>query len=267
MCQRFNPMVHLHMTDFLLAKRWDRILDPTGWFVSEKLDGHRACWNGKQFRSRNTEGNFGRIINCPEWFTKGFHHEALDGELYAGRGMIGNVTSAVAGSRDADWNYIEYRVFDAPDYLQPFESRIEYAKILMNKATHGSVVEFWKCTGKEKLLIQLDDIVFAGGEGLMLRKPGSMYERKRSGTLLKVKKKFDAEATVIAHVEGSRLGLCGSLLVMNKQGKTFKVASGMTEKMAHNPPKIGTIITYEWELLTKDGIPRPATFVRIREDR
>jgi DNA ligase-1 len=53
---------------------------------------------------------------------------------------------------------------------------------------------------------------------------------------------------------------------MNNKGLRFKVASGMTEAMAKNPPPIGTIITYEWELLTKEGIPRPAIFVRVRKD-
>ena len=255
------------MTDFLLANRWDRILDPTGWLVSVKLDGHRAHWDGKRFRSRDQNGSFGRIIEPPAWFTKGLPYEALDGELYAGRGEIGKVTSAVNGSRESDWKAIHYSVYDAPDYLQAFEQRIKYAELILNRAVNAKVIKFWVCESKAQLLKQLDDIVAAGGEGLMLRKPGSRYERKRSSTLLKVKKRFDAEAVVIGHVEGTRPGLCGSLEVLNpKTGLKFKVASGMTEAMAHAPPKIGTIIQYEYELLTKDGVPRPAVFVRIRSD-
>jgi DNA ligase-1 len=254
------------MTDFLLANRWDRILDPTGWIVSEKLDGHRAHWNGRHFRSRDTEDNFGRIIEAPAWFIQGLPHEALDGELYAGRGEIGKVTAAVSGKRELDWKAIHYSVYDAPDYLQAFEQRIQYARLITNRAANAKVLDFWVCEGRAQLLKQLDEIVAEGGEGLMLRKPNSRYEKKRSNTLLKVKKRFDAEAVVIGHVEGTRPGLCGALLVMNKQGKRFKVASGLTESMARNPPPISTVITYEWELLTKKGIPRPAIFVRIRKD-
>src|SRR5437764_12597307 len=33
----------------LLAERWDGVTDPTGWWLSEKLDGVRAFWDGKQF--------------------------------------------------------------------------------------------------------------------------------------------------------------------------------------------------------------------------
>src|SRR5882724_11528160 len=37
---------------FLLAESWDGRLDPTGWWMSEKLDGIRAYFDGKQFWSR-----------------------------------------------------------------------------------------------------------------------------------------------------------------------------------------------------------------------
>ena len=253
------------MTDFLLANRWDRTLNPKGYWVSEKLDGHRAHWNGRHFRSRDAEGNFGRIIEPPKWFIQGLPTEALDGELYAGRGEIGKVTSAVSGKRELDWKAINYSVYDAPDYLQGFEQRIKYAQIVLSRAVNAKVIDFWICDSKAQLLEQLDKIVAEGGEGLMLRRPGSRYEKKRSNTLLKVKKRFDAEAVVIGHVEGTRPGLCGALLVMNAKGEKFKVASGMTEAMAKNPPPISTVITYEWELLTKEGIPRPAIFGRIRQ--
>ena len=67
-----------------------------------------------------------------------------------------------------------------------------------------------------------------------------------------MKKKFDAEAVIIGHVEGTRPGLCGSFKVMTSKGQTFKVASGMTEAMSRNPPPIGTVITYEWDTVTKE---------------
>jgi DNA ligase-1 len=157
-------------------------------------------------------------------------------------------------------------VFDSPRFREVFEGRIQHAREIVTGAAHAEVIPFWRCTGKAQLLQKLDEVVAAGGEGLMLRRPGSRYERKRSNTLLKVRKKYDDEATIIAHVEGTRPGLCGALMVINKQGKVFKVGSGITEKIAHNPPPIGTIITYEYELLTKDGIPRPASFLRVRKD-
>lgn len=51
----------------LLADKWDedKGKDPTGYLISEKLDGVRAYWNGTSFYSR--EGN---PFYAPEWFTK-----------------------------------------------------------------------------------------------------------------------------------------------------------------------------------------------------
>ena len=244
----------------LLAKKWTGS-DPTGWIVSEKLDGWRCVWNYNKFLSRS-----GKIIDAPVWFTENFPNEKLDGEIWAGRGNFEKVASATMGSRGLDWKAVVYVVFDAPDFPGGFEKRIEYARQIVKPESRAVVITTWKCTGKKQLLDKLDEVVAGGGEGLMLRKSGSKYENKRSDTLLKVKKWTDSEAVVIAHVEGTRPGLCGSLQVMTKDGKVFKIASGLTEEMAHNPPPIGTVITYKYELLTKDGIPRPATFLRIRKD-
>ena len=48
----------------LLAHVWTDDHDPTGWWMSEKLDGVRAYWDGKQFLSRKNN-----IFYAPEWFS------------------------------------------------------------------------------------------------------------------------------------------------------------------------------------------------------
>jgi DNA ligase-1 len=244
----------------LLAKRWNGHTDPKGYWVSEKLDGHRSVWDGEKFISRG-----GNVIKAPRWFTEDFPKERIDGELWAGRGNIHKVGS-LHGSREGDWHHVIYAVFDVPDHPGMFEDRLQHAKRILDHTPHGIVIPFWKCQSKGHLLQKLEEVVKGGGEGLMLRKPKSKYEAKRSDTLLKVKKKFDEEAVVIEHVEGTRPGLCGSLKVMTKDGRIFKVGSGITESMAHNPPHIGAIITFEYELVTKDNIPRSASFIRVRKD-
>jgi DNA ligase 1 len=50
----------------LRAASWDRISDPTGWWLSEKLDGVRAYWDGRQFLSRQ-----GNLYHAPDWFVAG----------------------------------------------------------------------------------------------------------------------------------------------------------------------------------------------------
>jgi len=52
-----------------------------------------------------------------------------------------------------------------------------------------------------------------GGEGLMLRKPGSKYSNGRSSNLLKVKQFYDEEAKVTGYKkgEGRVSGMMGAL--------------------------------------------------------
>src|SRR3954447_2549458 len=64
----------------LLAESWDGQRDPKGWWISEKLDGVRAYWDGKQLLSR-----LGNVLHAPEWFIKDLPKHSLDGELFLAR--------------------------------------------------------------------------------------------------------------------------------------------------------------------------------------
>lgn len=54
--------------------------DPTGWLMSEKLDGVRCYWSGNTMYTRN--GN--KIFAPDAWIAK-LPKVALDGELWSGR--------------------------------------------------------------------------------------------------------------------------------------------------------------------------------------
>ena len=84
-----------------------------------------------------------------------------------------------------------------------------------------------------------DRIVKAGGEGLMIREPESVYESKRSGTLLKVKTHEDAEATIVGYKPGRGKfeGLVGSLRVRDQAGLEFYVGSGLTIALREEPTR------------------------------
>lgn len=244
----------------LLAKRWNTNIDPTGYWESEKLDGYRCSWNGYQFFSRN-----GNVILAPKWFTRDLPKIALDGEIWAGRGSFERVASVIKGSRENDWRSVVYAVFDAPEHKDLFEGRIQEAKRVLEKSTHSFVLPFWMCISRKQLLKKLDEIVEAGGEGIMLRKAKSIYIDDRSDTLLKVKKWYDKEAIVIGYEPSkANKNLCGALKVITPDGKIFKVA-GFDMTIANNPPRVGAIITYKYTALSKEGIPRPAIFERIRD--
>jgi DNA ligase-1 len=62
----------------MTATEWDyESMDPTGWLMTEKYDGMRLYWTGKEFLTRQ-----GKKVRAPEFFTKNLPKIALDGELW-----------------------------------------------------------------------------------------------------------------------------------------------------------------------------------------
>jgi DNA ligase-1 len=95
----------------MLAKPWQPALSPAGYLVSEKLDGVRALWDGRQLRFRS-----GRPIAAPAWFMAGLPDAPLDGELWMGRHSFEVLSGAVRRQVpvDAEWRLVRYMVFDMP---------------------------------------------------------------------------------------------------------------------------------------------------------
>ena len=104
--------------------------------------------------------------------------------------------------------------------------------------------------------------------GSCLASQGSLYEWKRSSTLLKVKTFFDEEAKVIGHKEGKgkNEGLMGALHCETPDGRQFDVGSGFTAAQRSRPPPVGSIVTYRFQELSKALHPRFPTYIDTRED-
>jgi len=247
----------------LLAERWDPdVHDPTGWWMSEKLDGVRAWWDGTQFLSRR-----GNPFLAPDWFTEALPDHPLDGELFVGRGAFQRTVSIVRRMDRSDhWRDVAFVVFDGPELPGPFEERLSQLQDRL-AGPFLRVLDHSPCGGAEALQAELARVEALGGEGLMLRKPGSAYVRGRSETLLKVKTFQDAEATVVAHLPGTgrHEGRLGALRVVLDDGTEFKVGTGFSDAEREEPPEVGAVITIRYQELTKAGVPRFPSFVRRRE--
>jgi DNA ligase-1 len=243
----------------LLAESYKDGMDPTGWWMSEKLDGVRAIWDGTDFRTRNNN-----VLFAPDWFKKGMPKERLDGEFWLGRNLFQETMSVVRRhSPNGEWKKIKYRVFDAPDATGDFEDRMDHLN-KMNLPVHVQVVIQFKCSSEHHLGQFLKTITDQGGEGIMLRKPHSQYEARRSSTLLKVKPFHDMEVRVVGHTagKGKHKGVLGAL-VCEHNGHRFNVGGGFTDAWRANPPAVGTTITIKYQNLTKKGVPRHASFLRV----
>lgn len=250
----------------LLAHSWENDVDLTGWWVSEKLDGVRAYWDGKSFISR-----LGNPYLAPDWFIAGLPPIPLDGELWGGRKAFQKTISIVRRQdRSEHWRDILFVVFDAPAVDAPFEERVALCQrhLAGGAAPYARHLEQSVCRGVDHMRDELRKVEALGGEGLMLRQPGSRYEVGRSTTLLKVKSFHDAEARVVGYVPGAgkHKGRTGALLVEMPDGTQFAVGTGLSDAERKSPPPVGSVITYRYQELSTGGVPRFPSFVCIRED-
>lgn len=134
----------------------------------------------------------------------------------------------------------------------------------------------------------LDYIMERGGEGLMLRKPESIWTPTRTWNLLKLKPWNDSEALVTGYTwgKGKLEGLMGAMIVEwhKGHGEKFEL-SGFTDKerelvlidkeqgsripgsvvssswMSEHFPR-GSTVTFRYRELTRDGIPKEARYWR-----
>lgn len=254
--------------EVLLAKIWNDAIDPTGRLMSEKLDGVRAYWIAKMKKLFTRDGN---EIKAPAWFTAGFPTFDVDGELWGGRGKFqGSVGIVKRLKEDEGWKKIKYMVFDAPEINGPFTDRnqhlIDWFKT--NKSPWISLVNQTYCKSRAHLDKTLDAICEIGGEGVMLRDPRSKYERKRSSSLLKVKKVLDTEARIIGYTKGTGkyVGMVGALRMELPNGNEFKIGAGLTDADRAHPPAVGSIVTFDFQGYSDEGIPRNPRNFRVRKD-
>lgn len=331
-----------------------------GWFVSEKLDGMRAWWDGGISRglpasdvpyantvkdARYVEppiatglwSRYGNVLHAPDWFLDDLPAFCLDGELWAGRNSFQRMSSIVKDLNPGDeWSDVIYQVFDSPPpglLFSDGDVRVQNYKVFLRgcflwwtnrggKGTHTTTFEdtnnylrkhlgetknlkllsqirlpFSTQTALDDLNAYLTNITNDGGEGLILRKPTSMWEPKRSYNLLKVKKFQDAEAIVTGYTTGREtdkgsklLGLMGALIT-TYNGHRLEL-SGFTDEerrlygysenptidafqwAQQNPEKEvpswisndkfprGSQVTFRYRELTDAGIPKEARYWR-----
>lgn len=251
----------------MLAEVYKPGMSLADYWVSEKYDGVRAYWDGRQLYTRGGE----RIL-APTWFTATLPKQPLDGELWAGRGRFAHAVSTVRSQtpNDVAWHEMKFMVFDLPAQGGDFTARLGVLRRLLpiTDAPWVVAVPQERATTAEALQALLDKTVKMGGEGLMLHRGASLYRAERNNDLLKVKTHDDAEARVVGHVpgKGRHAQRLGALLVEMPGGQRFKLGTGLSDAEREHPPAIGTWVTYRYNGLTAGGLPRFARFMRVRED-
>ena len=294
-----NTALPPSMPELMLATNYQSQSTINDYWISEKLDGVRARWDGEKLITRG-----GIILNPPKWFTADFPNHSLDGELWAGKGQFDFVSAVIRTKRatNKQWESIRFMVFDLPDCLCQFDERLDKLRSLIQSSSESQInsdselnsnselnlgpesnseqeskprqkstiklIPQFKVKSEPELYQHLKSVTAQGGEGLMLHHAQSFYQFKRSVDLQKLKPYQDREATVLEHLPGKgRLTkLMGALLVEVEPGVKFKIGTGFSDLERLNPPPIGSKITFRYQGVTRNGIPRFATFLRVYEE-
>jgi DNA ligase-1 len=247
------------------ARLWQAGHEPSAYWVSEKFDGVRAFWDGHTLRFRS-----GLAIAAPDWFLAGLPKTALDGELWLGRGRFDELSGTVRRQVpvDADWRAVRYMLFDLPGASGSYSERVQRLEALVVQAQQPWLqsVAQQLVPNAQALQVLLQQITKDGGEGLVLHRANALWSPGRSDALLKYKLAPDEEARVVAHLpgKGRHAGRLGALLLVLPDGQRFALGTGFTDAQRADPPPVGSVVTYRYRDRTPRGLPKFASFLRVR---
>ena len=236
----------------------------TEYLMSEKLDGIRGVWNGTSLLTRNNNK-----IKTPEEWTRNFPPFMLDGELWIKRDYFEKISSIVRNSNSNmnDWKEVTYNVFDAPNIcdsctlLERLDLLTKYLQ--ENPNENIRIIPQYIITNNDDLEAYFGNIINNGGEGLIIR------DNKNPNMAYKYKPYYDNECEVIGYKKGKGKyeGLVGAIIcktIIKDKEMILHIGSGLSKKDRENPPKINSIITYKYNGLTKNNIPRFPVYIRER---
>jgi DNA ligase-1 len=241
--------------------------DPTGWYMSEKLDGIRAYWDGTQFWSKR-----GNIIHVPESsFKEGLPSFHIEGELWAGyvvdNERMNSIIKTICGPNKRNIsldviNKFKFCIFDAPQQEGNYQKRFTFLEnyFLQNYKSNVSLIPIQICSGLTHLQTHLQEIINKGGEGIMLYHPDTPYENGHTRNLLKVKNYLESDVKFVKLNPKSYFFDCEQ-----QNGQTCLVKCSGSDYQ--NPPPIGTVITaHHLGLFSKSKKLKQPTVIRLRYD-
>ncbi len=242
----------------------DMSIDLTKYYVSEKLDGFRGYWNGKELRSKT-----GYAYNPPKWFIDKLGDKPLDGELWIGRDKFEDIIPILNGTNNQeDWHKVSYMIFDMPAENMTFKKRVEYMEEYIPSLglSYVQMIPQNRVADINELKQILDKVVEHKGEGLMLHHEDAFYGSGRVNHLLKVKKYDESKGEVIAYKpgKGKYKGMVGALVLKLEDGMIVNIGSGLSDEIRKNPPEKGEMVAFIYNGLTKHGKPRFARYKRMR---
>lgn len=261
------------MTTPMLCSNYSSVLLTKGmeWYVSEKYDGWRMFYKNGSFYSRT-----GKPIKAPMHIRDALmalnlpSDVCLDGELWFGYHGFQEIPTAI----DMGHEKLQWLLFDMPSAEGGYADRFKMLKTLvtMDMTCPISVIEQVPVRTEKELDVLYETICKKNEkvEGIVVRPANMSYEwEMRPINFMKRKPFQDAEAQVLCHLvtdKGKQNNVEGYVSSLECQlmesGKTFRVSLRTNKGV----PKVGAIITVQYQNLTKDGVPRFASLKGVRSE-
>ena len=248
-----------------------------GWYMSQKIDGWQAIWDGKSTMYTKT---FKRKFAVPASWLQLLPKVALTGEIKI-RGEPATTTAHLLND-GPDWKNTQFHVFDVVGKkyrTKPFSERVAVMKSIVKKACRQTTPKCPLICAQQKIARKRSDILSwykkvlrKGGEGLVLTNPSSEYSLsgKRVPTRVKLKGRNDSEGTVVGWTRGwSKDKSSLKSLKVKFNHVTFNLGIGFKFSERRNYKKLfpkGTTVSFSYRQLSSGGKPKEARFVRVRQD-
>eukprot|EP00026_Physarum_polycephalum_P002518 Phypoly_transcript_02525.p1 GENE.Phypoly_transcript_02525~~Phypoly_transcript_02525.p1 ORF type:complete len:833 (+),score=92.99 Phypoly_transcript_02525:54-2552(+) len=252
----------LMLASFPMTLRFteETLSNSSTWWTGEKYDGIRCCWNSSD---KILYTRAGGMMELPDPFFQHMPLRFIDCEIWFGRGHFGEAQTLANNGLDM-FNSAFLRVvgFDDPapgTRTQPFEERYQNILYAISPAHPFFTLAMRMLILDHKhLMAALKQVLEEGGEGLVLRKPNSIYEPGRSPSLLKLKaSRGDREGLVTGFKQNS-------VTLLLPEGTRFDVP---LEQFYYNTkPKKGDIVTFTYESISQRSMPVNMKIYRIRYD-
>jgi DNA ligase 1 len=265
----------------MLANKWEDYANKIQFpiFSQPKLDGIRCIVRNDGMWTRTGKP----ILSAPHIFEslkplfEGNQDLIFDGELYADKfandfnAIVSLVKKSKPTAKDLEDSakVIEYHIYDLPSSEEVFTKRYT-ALQQMELPLCCVLVETNYVESAEDVSTFYSEYVGQGYEGQMLRL-NSIYENKRSKSLLKHKSFIDEEYTIVGYEEGNGnlAGMIGALVFQTEKGDRFTASVNggweyLKELWSEKDTLIGQEATIKYFNITPDGKPRFPKVTAIR---
>eukprot|EP00026_Physarum_polycephalum_P001228 Phypoly_transcript_01229.p1 GENE.Phypoly_transcript_01229~~Phypoly_transcript_01229.p1 ORF type:complete len:1158 (+),score=134.52 Phypoly_transcript_01229:34-3507(+) len=250
----------LMLASFPMGNDFGITLEHHSWWIGEKYDGIRCFWNPKRSTVYSRKAN---AIPLYASITTSLPKSVMmDGEFWFGRGLFGNTIVLILGNNleAVAWHMLRLVAFDVPWHKSQNKVFEERYQTLFQHVNYDHpftvVVARLLCDNSAQLYTLLTGIIAEGGEGVIVRRTGSIYEAGRSRNLIKFK-------TALFDKEGLVVDISPNEVVLKlPNSQIFSVP--LTQ--VHIPiPKKGEIVTFSYEIHSRREPLNPEIY-RARPD-